>query len=237
MSTRLSVLRRRVREHGVVAREGVPRRPRVRAGGRRRPCPGPAARVGGRPRRRRGVRRLRARTGRHAPGLRGRSAPIPTRMPPSRCGRSPPAATCSSRSRWPRPWRRPSRWWPRRRGPGASSWSATSSGTIPSWLKFIELARTLGTPLVMRMNLNQQSAGRAVGHAPEPPEVDVADCRLRRALRRRHVPDDAVAPRAGQRDRREARRRHRGGDVQLRPAPGRVRRRVGRLVRGRAGGR
>jgi predicted dehydrogenase len=29
----------------------------------------------------------------------------------------------------------------------------------PSWLKFIELAQSLGTPLVMRMNLNQQSAG------------------------------------------------------------------------------
>src|SRR6185503_3553092 len=29
----------------------------------------------------------------------------------------------------------------------------------PSWQKFTELARTLGTPLVMRMNLNQQSAG------------------------------------------------------------------------------
>ena len=29
----------------------------------------------------------------------------------------------------------------------------------PSWLKFIELARSLGTPLVMRMNLNQQSSG------------------------------------------------------------------------------
>jgi predicted dehydrogenase len=29
----------------------------------------------------------------------------------------------------------------------------------PSWLKFIEVARTLGTPLVMRMNLNQQSSG------------------------------------------------------------------------------
>ena len=29
----------------------------------------------------------------------------------------------------------------------------------PSWLRFIELAQTLGTPLVMRMNLNQQSAG------------------------------------------------------------------------------
>ena len=29
----------------------------------------------------------------------------------------------------------------------------------PSWQRFTELARTLGTPLVMRMNLNQQSAG------------------------------------------------------------------------------
>lgn len=29
----------------------------------------------------------------------------------------------------------------------------------PSWIKFIEIARTLGDPLVMRMNLNQQSRG------------------------------------------------------------------------------
>lgn len=29
----------------------------------------------------------------------------------------------------------------------------------PSWMKFIEIARTLGKPLVMRMNLNQQSSG------------------------------------------------------------------------------
>lgn len=29
----------------------------------------------------------------------------------------------------------------------------------PSWRQFIELARTLGTPLVFRMNLNQQSSG------------------------------------------------------------------------------
>ena len=29
----------------------------------------------------------------------------------------------------------------------------------PAWTKFIEVARTLGKPLVMRMNLNQQSAG------------------------------------------------------------------------------
>ena len=30
----------------------------------------------------------------------------------------------------------------------------------PAWLRFVELARTLGTPLVMRMNLNQQSRGK-----------------------------------------------------------------------------
>lgn len=29
----------------------------------------------------------------------------------------------------------------------------------PSWIKFIELGKTLGKPLVMRMNLNQQSSG------------------------------------------------------------------------------
>jgi len=31
----------------------------------------------------------------------------------------------------------------------------------PSWIRFIEIARTLGKPLVMRMNLNQQSSGDA----------------------------------------------------------------------------
>ena len=30
----------------------------------------------------------------------------------------------------------------------------------PAWIKFVEIARTLGKPLVMRMNLNQQSNGR-----------------------------------------------------------------------------
>jgi len=29
----------------------------------------------------------------------------------------------------------------------------------PSWVKFIEVAQSLGKPLVMRMNLNQQSSG------------------------------------------------------------------------------
>ena len=31
----------------------------------------------------------------------------------------------------------------------------------PSWTRFIEIARTLGSPLVFRMNLNQQSSGEA----------------------------------------------------------------------------
>ena len=30
----------------------------------------------------------------------------------------------------------------------------------PSWMKFIEVAQDLGKPLVMRMNLNQQSSGK-----------------------------------------------------------------------------
>jgi predicted dehydrogenase len=29
----------------------------------------------------------------------------------------------------------------------------------PSWIKFIEIAKEMGKPLVMRMNLNQQSHG------------------------------------------------------------------------------
>ncbi len=33
----------------------------------------------------------------------------------------------------------------------------------PSWIRFIEIGRTLGKPLVMRMNLNQQSAGAQWG--------------------------------------------------------------------------
>jgi predicted dehydrogenase len=33
----------------------------------------------------------------------------------------------------------------------------------PSWMKLVELARTLGKPLAMRMNLNQQSIGAAWG--------------------------------------------------------------------------
>ena len=31
----------------------------------------------------------------------------------------------------------------------------------PSWMKFIEVGKTIGKPLVMRLNLNQQSSGPA----------------------------------------------------------------------------
>ncbi len=60
----------------------------------------------------------------------------------------------------------------------------------PSWRRFTDLARTLGTPLVMRMNLNQQSAGADWATHKNLLRTHVADRRLRRPLRRRHVPDD-----------------------------------------------
>ena len=48
----------------------------------------------------------------------------------------------------------------------------------PSWIKFVELARTLGTPLVFRMNLNQQSSGAALGDPQAAPEdlSPIVDC-------------------------------------------------------------
>ena len=103
----------------------------------------------------------------------------------------------------------------------------------PSWTKFIEIARTLGKPLVMRMNLNQQSVGPGVELAPQPDGEHDAAGRLRRPLRRRDVPDDASRPvrvhGIG------AKLSRPGEGRQLRPAARRVRGRLGRLVRGRLG--
>ena len=48
----------------------------------------------------------------------------------------------------------------------------------PSWIRFVDIARTLGKPLVMRMNLNQQSSGamwdkhKALMHSMSP----IVDC-------------------------------------------------------------
>jgi predicted dehydrogenase len=58
--------------------------------------------------------------------------------------------------------RMPRRWWPRPRRRIASWCWATSCACIPRLdPKFIELGKTLGKPLVMRLNLNQQSSGPA----------------------------------------------------------------------------
>ena len=49
----------------------------------------------------------------------------------------------------------------------------------PSWIPFIEIARELGTPLVFRMNLNQQSNGETWARAQaadEPTFPPIVDC-------------------------------------------------------------
>ena len=66
--------------------------------------------------------------------------------------------TSSSKNRWLKTWPAPSVWRTARR-----TNKKLVIGYIlrhhPSWIKFVEIARTLGTPLVFRMNLNQQSNG------------------------------------------------------------------------------
>ena len=73
----------------------------------------------------------------------------------------------------------------------------------PAWTKFIEIGRGLGKPLVMRMNLNQQSPARP-GTGTEPDAIADAHRRLRRPLRRHDVPDDAGQAGARPRHRRQA---------------------------------
>jgi len=98
----------------------------------------------------------------------------------------------------------------------------------PSWLKFIELAQSLGTPLVMRMNLNQQSAGPQWRTHKQLLQVDVADwstaacttstsCGLMTPLAAVRV--SAIGARLG--------RRHRPRSCTTTASSGGVRRRVG----------
>ena len=74
-----------------------------------------------------------------------------------------------------------------------------------------------------------------LGGAQESHDVDLADRRLRRALRRRDVPGHAGEAGCGACGRRAAHRRDRPDHGQLRPSAHRLRRRLGRLVRGRLG--
>jgi hypothetical protein len=100
----------------------------------------------------------------------------------------------------------------------------------PAWTQFIQTVQTLGKPLVMRMNLNQQSYGDMWNtHKSLLPDVQSRG-RLRRALRGRHVPHDRQPPRARLRHRRAPHRGHAGRPDQLRPPAGDVRRRLRRLV-------
>ena len=85
----------------------------------------------------------------------------------------------------------------------------------PSWVKFIELGKTLGKPLVMRLNLNQQSNGPAWSLAQESDRQPDPDRRLRRALCRRDVPADRCQAGARSRYRRQALGRR--GQAELRP--------------------
>ncbi len=165
------------------------------------------------------------------------STPIRRRTRPMRRPPSTPAATFSARSRLPRPSRR------RRRlsTPRVANNRKLVIGYIlrvhPAWTRFIELARTLGKPLVMRMNLNQQSHGAAwTLHRNLMDSMSpIVDCGVHyvdvmcQMTGARPVSVSAV----GARLTRRTQARH----VQLRPAPGHVRRRVGRAGTRRAGGR
>ena len=104
--------------------------------------------------------------------------------------RSRPAATSSARSPWPKASRRRRRSSTRRARERRKLVVGYILRVHPAWIRFIEIARTLGKPLVMRMNLNQQSHGPDVDVAPQPDELDEPDRGLRRPLRGRHVPDD-----------------------------------------------
>ena len=80
---------------------------------------------------------------------------------PMPCAPWMPAATCSWKSRSRPQSRTPRRSSPRPSRRGASWCSATSCACTPPGQKLIEIGRGLGKPLVMRMNLNQQSSGPA----------------------------------------------------------------------------
>ena len=107
----------------------------------------------------------------------------------------------------------------------------------PAWMKFIEIAQTLGKPLVMRMNLNQQSRGymwdvhRNLMQSMSP----IVDCGVHYVDVMCQMTKAQAGPR--RRHRRPAHRRAQARDVQLRPAPGDLRRWLGGLVRGGLGSR
>ncbi len=163
------------------------------------------------------------------------SPPIPTATPTTPAPRWRRARMSSSKNRWRRTW------------PMPSAWSRTATRPEPQAGRRLHPAPP---PLLAAPDRRGARAWRALRLPPEPePAIDgrrlgdpqgadadhQPDRRLRRALRRRDVPDHRRA--AGPRPRHGPApvRRDRAGHVQLRPVPGDVRRRLGRLVRGRLG--
>ena len=150
------------------------------------------------------VRGLRRRPWLRRGPTRSRSTPTPTPMRPTRSGPWRRAATSSARSR-----SRPT--WPTREAVVAKA-RATGRKLVlgyilrvhPAWQKLIEIGRGLGKPLVMRMNLNQQSSGPAwaVHRQLMESTTPIVDCGV-------HYVDvmcqlTGVAAGAGARDRGEA---------------------------------
>ena len=100
----------------------------------------------------------------------------------------------------------------------------------PVWMRFVDIARTLGKPLVMRLNLNQQSHGakwathRHLMESMSP----IVDCGVHYVDVMRQM--TGRQPRAGFSDRGKTHQRDQARHVQLRPAAGDVRRWVCRMV-------
>ena len=97
------------------------------------------------------------------------------------------------------------------------------------------LAAELGVPAYDSFERGIAVQRRRLARPPQADALHVADRGLRRALRRRDVPDDRSRTGARARHRRPPQRRDRRRHVQLRATPGAVRRRFGGLVRGRLG--
>ena len=168
-----------------------------------------------------GIRRL-------LPGARGHADPtssastrIPRRTARTRAPPSRRAATSSARSPWPKP------------SHEAQSIVDAARAGEPEAGHRLHPARAPGVGAVHRDRPHARQAARDADE-PEPaeprPELDVApqsdgldepDRRLRRPLRRRHVPDDAGQARARVGHRRAAHRRAQARHVQLRAPAGR----------------
>ncbi len=73
------------------------------------------------------------------------------------------------------PLKPPSKWSLRRAKPKMALLVGYILRVHPSWMRFVEIGRTLGKPLVMRMNLNQQSSGSFLAGAQEHHALDLAD--------------------------------------------------------------